>query len=170
MTLCHGQGLVTDWAHTVWALIIYLVRTASWDSPTAPPPPPPSERLSLYSTATQNFRVGALRWSRLPTPEFHVGDTNILVSKNTKICVTTGAKPEICVNPNASQWNVGGVGSPMQNFRIGHVHLFCVSISFALGPVFQWNVGFKSPKTTKRFFHYRFCPMAYKIANTVLNL
>ena len=42
--------------------------------------------------------------------------------------------------PNASQWNIGCVGSPMQNFGVGRVFLF-VSISFALGPVFQWNMG-----------------------------
>ena len=36
-------------------------------------------------------------------------------------------------NPNASQWNIGSVGSPTQNFRIGHVHfMFFVLISFAL--------------------------------------
>ena len=35
--------------------------------------------------------------------------------------------------PNASQWNIGCVGSPTQNFHVGHVHcrLF-VSISYAL--------------------------------------
>ena len=45
-------------------------------------------------------------------------------------------------NHNASQWNIGCVGSPTQNFRVGHVHFFFwVSISFALVPVFQWNMG-----------------------------
>ena len=31
-------------------------------------------------------------------------------------------------NPNASQWNIGCVGSQTQNFHIGHVHFtfFCV--------------------------------------------
>ena len=34
----------------------------------------------------------------------------MLVSKNAKICVT----------PNASQWNIGRIGSPTQNSRVGH--------------------------------------------------
>ena len=47
-------------------------------------------------------------------------------------------------NPNASQWNIGCVGSQTQNFCIGHVHLnFLVSISFALASVFQWNMGLR---------------------------
>ena len=45
------------------------------------------EAISLYYTVTQNFRVGALRWSSLPTPEFLFGDTNMLVSKNAETCV-----------------------------------------------------------------------------------
>ena len=66
--------------------------------------------LSLYSTATQNFPVGAFCWSRPQTREFYVGDTNMLVSKNTKICITPNAKYKIYItpmqNPNASQWNI----------------------------------------------------------------
>ena len=47
---------------------------------------------------------------------------------------------------NANQWNIGFVGYPMQNFRIGYVYfIFLVSISFAFGgqrkPSFQWNMG-----------------------------
>ena len=52
--------------------------------------------------------------------------------------------------PNASRWNIGGVGPPTQAYLgagIGHVHfMFFVLISFALGgqrkPSFQWNMGF----------------------------
>ena len=52
--------------------------------------------------------------------------------------------PKKMRNPNASQWNKGCVGFQMQNSRVGHVHfLIFVSISFALGPVFQWNMGFR---------------------------
>ena len=37
----------------------------------------------------------------------------------------------------------------MQNFRVGHVRfIFLVSISFALGPVFQWNMGLTVTLTT----------------------
>ena len=50
--------------------------------------------------------------------------------------------------PNASQWNIGCVGSPMQNFHVGNVHFtFFVLISFAFGgqrkPSFQWNMGLR---------------------------
>ena len=50
-------------------------------------------------------------------------------------------------NPNASQWNIGCVGSLALGLCIGHVHFkFCVLISFALGSrgkcTFQWNMGF----------------------------
>ena len=48
--------------------------------------------------------------------------------------------------PNASRWNIGGVGSPMQNSRIGHVDfMLFMSLSLALAsqhePNFQWNMG-----------------------------
>ena len=86
------------------------------------------------------FGVGALLWSRPPTPEFCVGDTNMLVFKNAKICVTPNATPY-----NASQWNKGCVGFQTQISRVCHVHfIFLVLISFTLGtqrePVFQWNI------------------------------
>ena len=47
-----------------------------------------------------------------------------------------------------SQWNIGGGGSPTQNFCVGHVDfMLFLSISFALGsqrePHFQWNMGYK---------------------------
>ena len=50
-------------------------------------------------------------------------------------------------SPNVSQWNLGCVGSPMQNSRVGHVHfMLFVLISFALviqhKPSLQWNMGF----------------------------
>ena len=36
-------------------------------------------------------------------------------------------------NPNTSQWNIGCVGSSMQNFHVGHIHFMVfVLISFAL--------------------------------------
>ena len=94
-------------------------------------------KLSLYSTVMQNSHIGASRWSRTPTREFCVGDTNMLVSKNAKICKFKTP------TPIGNRWNIGRVGSPTQNSRVGHVHLiFLVSISFALGPVFQWNMSF----------------------------
>ena len=49
-------------------------------------------------------------------------------------------------NPNASQWNIGCVGSLAFGLCVGHVHfIFFVLISFALGGrrkrSFQWNMG-----------------------------
>ena len=53
--------------------------------------------------------------------------------------------------PNASQWNIGYVESPMQNLRVGNVHFFFwVLISFVFGshrkPRFRWNMGFILPR------------------------
>ena len=50
-------------------------------------------------------------------------------------------------NPDASQWNIGSVGSLALGLCVGHVHFFfLVLISFALGsqrkPSFQWNMSF----------------------------
>ena len=49
-------------------------------------------------------------------------------------------------NPNASQWNIGCVGSLALGLCVGHVHfIFFWLISFALGSrrkrSFQWNMG-----------------------------
>ena len=92
---------------------------------------------------------------------FCVGYTNMLVSKNAKICIPPKQNIKFALpttqNPNAGQWNGGCVGSQMQNFRVGHVHfMFFVLISFALvtqrKPSLQWNMGlretphFKSPQ------------------------
>ena len=83
--------------------------------------------LSLYFTATQNFCVGALRWPRPPTPEFCVGETNMLVSKNAKIFFTPHTKPRICITPDAKPKRK----SVECTF---HVHfMFFVLISFAFG-------------------------------------
>ena len=89
--------------------------------------------LSLYSTATQNTWRRGWRWAVAPTPEFCVGDTNML---NAKICVTPDAKPQR--QPvEYSLSLVLGVGS-----RVGHVHfIFFVSISFAFGSVFPVEYG-----------------------------
>ena len=50
-------------------------------------------------------------------------------------------------SPDASQWNIGGVGPSGVGTGVGHVHfLFFVLISFAFcsqrKPSFQWNMGF----------------------------
>ena len=60
------------------------------------------KELNLYSTARQNSRIGDSRWSIHLTREFHIGDTNMLVSKNAKICVTPNTNSKICVTVNAN--------------------------------------------------------------------
>ena len=72
----------------------------------------------------------------------------MLVSKNNKIGVTPNMNTKNCVTPNANRWNIGRVGSPTQNSRIGHVDfMLFVFISFALvtqhKTSLQWNMGFK---------------------------
>ena len=83
--------------------------------------------------------------------------------------VTPDANPKICVTPDASQGNIGGVGpggvgpggvgpggvgpggvgpGGVGPSGVGHVHfMFFVLISFAFcsqrKPSFQWNMGFK---------------------------
>ena len=74
----------------------------------------------------------------------------MLGSKNAKICVTPNANANICVTPNANpqatRWNIGGIGSPMRGAGVGHVDfMLFVSISFVLVSqcklTFQWNMG-----------------------------
>ena len=57
--------------------------------------------LSLYSTATQTSCVVPWSWLSPPTQLFCVGDTNMLVSENAKICVFRDAKHKICFSPDA---------------------------------------------------------------------
>ena len=62
----------------------------------------------------------------------------MLVSKNVKICITLTPNLKFALpptrNPNASLWKIGGIGSPTQNVRVGHVEfMWFVSFSFALG-------------------------------------
>ena len=75
----------------------------------------------------------------------------MLVFENAKICVAPNAKPNanLTQNPNASQWNIGGVGSS----GVGHVYFmyisFCLCIIFRVGYAkiirrkggFQWSTG-----------------------------
>ena len=81
-------------------------------------------------------------------PQFRVGDTNVVVSKNAKISITPNVNAKICVTPNAIRWNIGGVGTPTRGAGIGHVDfMLFVSISFALVSQrelsFKWNMVFK---------------------------
>ena len=71
--------------------------------------------------------MGSSRWLRPPTPQFRVGDTNMLVSKNAKICVTPTANAKICVSPNANpQKRSGGILVVLGPQREGLALGFCV--------------------------------------------
>ena len=65
--------------------------------------------------------------------------------KMLKFALPTTRTLKFALPPNASRWNIGGVGSPMRGAGIGHVYFMFVSISFALGGQrelsFQWNMG-----------------------------
>ena len=92
----------------------------------------------------KTIRVGSSRWLR--TPQFHVGNTNMLVSKNALRYPWPKAKAKIVVTPNASRWNIGGIGSLTRGAGVGHVDfILFTSYSLALGtqrePSFQWNTG-----------------------------
>ena len=74
-------------------------------------------------------------------PIFHWLALGVLRWVTRKVCVTQRK------TPNASQWNIGCVGSQTQISCVGHVHfMFFVLISFVFGtqrkPSFQWNMGF----------------------------
>ena len=99
--------------------------------------------------------IGGWCWAMPPTPDFCVGDTNILVSWSQRkpfkfaLAPTQNLKFALAPTPtpDASQWNIGCVGSLALGLCVGHVHfIFFVLISFALGSQrkrsFQWNMGF----------------------------
>ena len=67
-------------------------------------------------------------------------------------------------NPNASQWNIGCVGSLALGLCVGHVHfIFFVLISFALGSrrkrSFQWNMGLSVSPFSDHSYYSIFLPL-----------
>ena len=110
---------------------------------------PSIQPIKPYTTATHIFSVGALGWSRPPTPEFRFGDTNILVSKNTKVCITPDAKPQICFTTNAKpkgksvEYRLRWVRNANFLALAMYMSFFLMSISFVLGPVYQWNMDLR---------------------------
>ena len=106
-----------------------------------------AKKLSLYSTAMQNFSRWGFALDIPPTRNFALGIPTCWYLETLKFALSPNANAKICVTPNASQWNIGCVGSPGVGACIGHVHfMLFVSISFALGSQrersFQWNMGF----------------------------
>ena len=110
--------------------------------------------LSLYSTGPKTLGVGSWHWLRPAMPQFCIGYTNMLISKNAKICVTPDAKPKICVSPNAKpqrksvEYRLRWV--PNANFSpwACTFHILC-RFHLCWIPHFQWNMGF-SICNTKR--------------------
>ena len=78
----------------------------------------------------------------LALAKFHVGKTNILVSKNAKICVTPNA------TPNTSQWNIGGVGFSGVGACVGHYISSCLCQTH-----FQWNMVLRVRSHNSRPLH-----------------
>ena len=78
----------------------------------------------------QNHSCWVLALAKTPNVKFSVGNTNMLVSKNAIICVTPNANAKIWLpqtrTPNASQWNIGDVGSS------GVGHTLAMYISYCL--------------------------------------
>ena len=110
--------------------------------------------LSLYSTRMQNtWRWGValgnapdarlLRWGYQ-----HVGIFWRYSRRQYPTPMLKFALPPT-PTPDASQWNIGGVGSVGVGACVGRVHfMLFMSISFASGtqrkPVFWWNMGFRN--------------------------
>ena len=99
-------------------------------------------RLSLYSTVTQNTWRRGLLWAMSQTPEFCVGDTNMLVSCSQRKSLNLHYPRRQNLNfafhpkrnPNASQWNIGCVGSCGVGAGIAGGQRKCS---------FQWNMDFR---------------------------
>ena len=76
--------------------------------------------LSLYSTAMQNTWRWWLALANAPDIRIlnwgyqHVG----ILEPTQTLKFALAPTP----TPNASQWNIGGVGYPTQNLRVGHAH------------------------------------------------
>ena len=82
-------------------------------------------------------RIAYLYRFQTPNAKFSVGNTNMLVSKNAKICINPKANFKICVTPNvnlkfgyprrkflnlrypnASPWNIGWLGPKRKIFTL----------------------------------------------------
>ena len=110
------------------------------------------KELSLYSTATQNIWRQGLALGNAPDARIlrwryqHVGIFWRYPQRQSPTPILKFALPPT-PTPDASQWNIGGVGPSDVGAGVGHVHfMLFMSISFASGTqrklVFQLNMGF----------------------------
>ena len=82
-------------------------------------------RLKAYiPLQRKTIHGGSWRWHRPPTPQFRVGDTNMLVSKIAKITFPpTPNLKFVLPNENPQRDSVEyRLRWVPQNFRVGHVH------------------------------------------------
>ena len=81
----------------------------------------------------KNICVGSLPWLRPPTLNFALAVPTCWYLKMLKFALHPTRILKFAFpptrNPNASQWNIGCVGSQTQISRVGHVHFmfFCVN-------------------------------------------
>ena len=116
------------------------------------------ELLPYIPLQCKSIQGGSSHWLRLPTRNRRVGNTNILVSKNSS---RPNATPPPPLTQREAPLTQHDPPPPPQHepmeysshwvcedwIRVRHVHfMLFVSISFALGSqrerVFQWNMGF----------------------------
>ena len=95
--------------------------------------PPNCTKFAHFVPSIKPKCVGGWRWAMPPTPEFCVGDTNMLILEPTQTLKFASSPTQnlkfalaLTQNPNASQWNIGCVGHQMQNFCVGHVHFMFI--------------------------------------------
>ena len=107
----------------------------------------------LYSTATQNHLHWVLALAQTPNATIlRWVIPTCWYLKTLKLTLPPTQNIKLTLPPtqnlNTSQWNIACVGSPTQNFRIGHVHfMLFVLISFTFvtqcEPSLQWDMGFR---------------------------
>ena len=76
----------------------------------------------------KNTRAGSLHWLRPPRRNFALEMPTCCYLKMLKSALPPTRILKFALpptrNPNASQWNIGCVGSQTQNSCVGHVHIF----------------------------------------------
>ena len=86
----------------------------------------------------KNIYVGSLPWPRPPTQNFEMGVPTCWYLKMLKFAFPPTR------NPNASQWNIGCVGSQTQISCVGHVHFSFYDVDFIrVGSHFSAEYGLK---------------------------
>ena len=97
----------------IWVLLFILLRTRNY-----------------IPLRRKTIRVGSWRWLR--PHNFVLGIPTCWYLKMLKFALPPTRNIKFALlstqNPNASQWNIGCVRSPMQNSRVGHVHVFHVCL------------------------------------------